>query len=121
MTYQKQQQNVEYFKYFASLKTSDARCAREIKFRFAWHKQYSTRKRIFSPANLRNKLVSVKFETQLCVMLKIWTLRRVDHKYVESFEMCWRRTKKINWTNSVKNEDVLKRVNEERNILHTRK
>jgi hypothetical protein len=31
---------------------------------------------------------------------------------------CWRRTEKISWTDYVKNEEVLLRVNEQRNILH---
>jgi hypothetical protein len=48
-----------------------------------------------------------------------WTLRAVDQKNLESFEMwCWRRMEKINWTDHVRNEDVLLRVKEHRNILH---
>jgi hypothetical protein len=48
-----------------------------------------------------------------------WTLRAVDQKYLESFEMwCWRKIKKISWTDHVRNEDVLLRVKEQRNILH---
>ena len=40
-------------------------------------------------------------------------------KYLESFEMwCWRRMEKIGWTDHVRNEEVLIRVNEQRNILH---
>jgi hypothetical protein len=32
-----------------------------------------------------------------------WTLRAVDQKHPESFEMwCWRRTEKISWTGHVK-------------------
>jgi hypothetical protein len=31
---------------------------------------------------------------------------------------CWRRTKKISWTDHVRNEEVLLRVKEQRNILH---
>ena len=31
-----------------------------------------------------------------------WTLRAVDHKYLESFEMwCWRRMEKISWNEEV--------------------
>jgi hypothetical protein len=49
-----------------------------------------------------------------------WTLRKVDHKYLESFEMWrWRRMEKISWTDLVTNEEVLHRVKEERNIVHT--
>ena len=48
-----------------------------------------------------------------------WTLRSADQKYLESSEMwCWRRMEKISWTDRVRNEDVLLRVNEQRNILH---
>jgi hypothetical protein len=48
-----------------------------------------------------------------------WTLRKVDQKYLESFEMfCWRRIEKIRWTDHVMNEKVLYRVKEKRNILH---
>jgi len=48
-----------------------------------------------------------------------WTPRAADQKYVESFEMWyWRRMEKISWTNHVRNEEVLLRVNEQRNILH---
>jgi hypothetical protein len=31
---------------------------------------------------------------------------------------CWRRTEKIIWTDRVRNEEVLHRVKEERNIVH---
>jgi hypothetical protein len=48
-----------------------------------------------------------------------WTLRAVDQKHLESFEMwCWRRMEKISWTYHVKNVEVLLRVKEQRNILH---
>jgi hypothetical protein len=47
-----------------------------------------------------------------------WTFRKVGQKYPESFEMwCWRRMDKISWTDRVRNEEVLHRVKEERNIL----
>jgi hypothetical protein len=46
------------------------------------------------------------------------TVRAVDHKQLESFEMgCWR-MEKISWTDHVRNEEVLLRVKEQRNILH---
>jgi hypothetical protein len=50
---------------------------------------------------------------------EIWTLRTADQKYLERVEMwCWRRMEKICWTDHVRNEDVLLRVNDQRNILH---
>ena len=50
-----------------------------------------------------------------------WTLRAVDQKHLESFEVwCWRRKEKISWTDHVRNEEVLVllRVKEQKNILH---
>ena len=48
-----------------------------------------------------------------------WTLRAVDQKHLESFEMwCWRRMEKISWTDHVRNEEVLLRIEEQKNILH---
>jgi hypothetical protein len=47
-----------------------------------------------------------------------WTLRKVDHKYLESFKMWfWRRKEKTSWTDSVKTEGV-HRVEDERYILY---
>jgi hypothetical protein len=47
-----------------------------------------------------------------------WTLRAVDQKYLESFEMwCWRRMEKISLTDHVRNEEVFLRVKKQRNIL----
>jgi hypothetical protein len=48
-----------------------------------------------------------------------WTLRAVDQKHLESFEKgCWRRMEKISWIDHMRNEEVLLRVKEQRNILH---
>jgi hypothetical protein len=48
------------------------------------------------------------------------TLREADQKYLESSKIwCWGRVAKISWTDHVRNEEVLHRVQEERNILHT--
>jgi hypothetical protein len=47
-----------------------------------------------------------------------WTLRAVDQKHLESFEMwCWRRMENSSLTDHVRNEEVLLRVKEQRNIL----
>ena len=69
--------------------------------------------------NLRKKLVKCYILTIALYGAETWTLRAADRKYLESFEMwCWRRMEKISWTDHVRNEEVLLRVNEQRNILH---
>jgi hypothetical protein len=68
---------------------------------------------------LRKKLVKCYVWSIALYGAETWTLRAVDQKRLESFEMwCWRRMEKISWTDHVRNEDVLLRVKEQRNILH---
>jgi hypothetical protein len=121
---QKQLENVEYFKYLGSMITNDARCTREIKYRIAMAKAaFNKKKNLFTSKldlNLRKKLVKCYiWSTALCGA-ETWTLRKINQKYLENFEMwCWRRMEKISWTDRVRNEEVLHRVKEERNIVHT--
>ena len=69
--------------------------------------------------NLRKKLVKCHILSMVLYGAETLTLRAVDQKYLESFEMwCWRRMEKISWTDHVRNEEVLFRVSEQRNILH---
>ena len=68
---------------------------------------------------MRKKLVKCYVWSIALYGAETWTLRAVDQKHLESFEMwCWRRMEKISWTNHVKNEDVLLRVKEQKNIVH---
>ena len=112
---QKQLGNVEYFNYLGSIITDDARCTCEIKSRIAMAKPtFNKKKALFTSKvelNLRQKLVLYDAVT--------WTLQKLDQKYLEIFEMwCWRRID-IRWTDHVRNEEVLERVKEGRNILQT--
>jgi hypothetical protein len=68
---------------------------------------------------LRKKLVKCYIWSIALYGVETWTLRAVDQKHLESFEMwCWRRMEKISWTDHVRNEAVLLRIKEQRNILH---
>jgi len=61
---------------------------------------------------LKKKLVKCYNWSIALYGAETWTLRAVDQKHLESFEMwCWR-------TDHVRNEEVLIRVKEERTILH---
>jgi len=47
-------------------------------------------------------------------------LTQTDRKRLEAFEMLiWRRIETISWLGKVTNEEVLKRVNEDRQILNS--
>jgi len=68
---------------------------------------------------LRKKLIKCYIWSMALYGAETWRLRAADQKYLKSFEMwCWRRMEKISWTDHVRNEEVLLRVNEQRNILH---
>jgi hypothetical protein len=67
---------------------------------------------------LRKKPVKCYIWSIASSCAETWSLRAVDQKHLESFDMwCWRRMEKISWTDRVKNE-VLLRVKEQWNILH---
>ena len=69
--------------------------------------------------DLRKKLAKCYVWSMALYGAETWTLRATDQKRLESFEMWgWRRMEKISWTDHVRNEEVLLRVNEQRNILH---
>jgi hypothetical protein len=94
--------------------TNDARCTREIKSRIAMAKAaFNKNKHIFASKldlNLRKKPVKCYIWSIAWYGAETWTLRKIDKKYLESFEMwCWRRMEKISWTDRVRNE-VLHRV-----------
>jgi hypothetical protein len=56
---------------------------------------------------LRNKLVKCDIWSKALYGSENWTLRAVDQKHLENFEMwCWRMMEKISWTDLVRNEDV---------------
>jgi hypothetical protein len=68
---------------------------------------------------LRKKLVKCYVWSITLYGVETSTLLAVNHKHLERFEIwCWRRMEKISWTDHVRNNEVLLRFNEQRNILH---
>jgi hypothetical protein len=88
---------------------------REIKSRIAIAKAAFNKKKTLSTSkldiNLRKKLVKCYICSIALYGAEKWTLRKVDQKYLESFEMwCWRRMEKTSWSSLMRNEEVLHRV-----------
>ena len=70
--------------------------------------------------NLRKKLVKCYIWSVALCGTEIWTLWKVDQKYLGSFEMqCWGRTLKSSWTSRMRHKEVLHNVEEQRNVLQT--
>jgi hypothetical protein len=91
---QKQLENVEYFNYLGSMITNDERCTIEIKSRIAMAKAAFNKKTLFTSnldLNLRKKLIKCYIWSIALYGTEKRTLRKMDQKYLESFEMwCWR-------------------------------
>jgi len=109
---QKQLENMESFKYMCSILTSDGRCTCEIKCRIALAKAaFSNKRFLFTStfdSELRKKPVKCYIWSIALYGAEYCTLRVVDQKHLECFEMSWwRRMEKISWTEHVRNEEVL--------------
>jgi hypothetical protein len=69
--------------------------------------------------HLRKKLVKYYVWGMALYGAETWALRIVGQKYLESFEIWCRKRIEINPTEYVEYEEVLQRIKDERNILHT--
>ena len=69
----------------------------------------------FQPANNRTEL-TLLIRSQLVIIVTNIIISE-EFLFIEDIQ-CWRRMEKISWTDHVRNEEVLLRVNEQRNILH---
>ena len=109
----KQLENVGCFKYLGIMLTNDGRCNCKIKSRIAMAKATCNKRRALFTSSLdlklRKKLVKCYIWSMTLYGAETWTLRAVDQKHLESFEMCWRRME-ISYTDRVRNEEVLLRV-----------
>jgi hypothetical protein len=96
---QKQLENIEAFKYLDSILTNDGRCTCEIKCRIVMAKASFNKKRTLFTSTLdlelRKKLVKCYIWSIALYGAETRTLRAVDQKHLESFEMwCCRRKEK---------------------------
>jgi len=66
---------------------------------------------------LKKRIVKCLVWSVAMYAAETWTLRQVDRKKIEAFETwIWRRMEKISWRDKITNDDVLRRVNKERNL-----
>ncbi|KAI5752247.1 hypothetical protein M8J77_015168 [Diaphorina citri] len=104
---------------------SSGSCTEEIRGRISMGKtayvkvqNILTARRI--PLQLRKRFAKCFIWSVVLYGSETWTLRKKEEKYLESFEMwLWRRMENIKWSDKIRNEEVLRRVEEERNIVKT--
>jgi hypothetical protein len=66
----------------------------------------------------KRKLVKLYIMSTVFYGSETCTLRKVDQKYLESYDVWYWRRMEISWSDRVRNEEVLHRLKQERNILH---
>ncbi|KAI5746408.1 hypothetical protein M8J77_003278 [Diaphorina citri] len=118
-------EQVENFRYLGGLIKSNGSCTEEIRSRigmgkiaFEKVKDLLTTRRI--PLKLRKRFAKCYVWSVVLYGAETWTMRKKEEKYLESFEMwVWRRLEGIKWSDRVRNEEVLRRVDEKREILRT--
>jgi len=109
-------EQVREFRYF------DGYCDKEIASRIGMAKKvFQDKRKLFTGKmnlELKKRIVKCLVWSVAMYAAETWTLREVDRKKIETFEMwIWRRMEKIGWSDKITNVDVLKRVNEERSLL----
>ncbi|KAI5715694.1 hypothetical protein M8J77_020891 [Diaphorina citri] len=118
-------EQVHKFKYLGGMIYSSGSCTEEIRGRISMGKtayvkvqNILTARRI--PLQLRKRFAKCFIWSVVLYGSETWTLRKKEEKYLESFEMwLWRRMENIKWSDKIRNEEVLRRVEEERNIVKT--
>ena len=117
-------EQVTSFKYLGSTITEDGRCESEIDIRIAIAKAAFTKRReLLSRAiniYLKKKIIKTMAWSILLYGCETWTLKKEEIKQMEACEMWfWRRLLKIKSTDKISNEEVLRRVDEQRTLIDT--
>ena len=115
-------EQVHEFCYLGSMITEDAKCHKEIRRRIALGKQAFNKRRELMRRSfnqeLKKRMVKCLVWSVVLYGAETWTIRQEDLKRLQAFEMwIWRRMERISWTEHISNEEVLKRVGEERGLI----
>ena len=112
----------DYFKYLGSTITNNGECTNDIRTRIALAKAaFNSRRSLLTgklDLKLKKKLVKCYVWSVALYGAETWTLRKKERNYLEAFEMwCWRRMEKISYMDRITNEEVLRRVQENRSLI----
>ena len=116
-------EQVRQFKYLGTQITEDARTETELRCRTSIAKaKFSSMNTVLTSRQLSTEL---KLRVLNCYIMSIftygceaWTLTEVMEAKVDAFEMwCFRRMAKISWKDKVTNNEVLRKLGTERNLL----
>jgi len=118
-------EQVASFKYLGSIIiTEDGRSLNDVKARIALAKDaFSKRKELLTKSlskELKKRIVKVLVWPVVMYGCETWTLRKEEIDILEALEMwIWRRLGNISWEQKIRNEEVLRRVKENRCLITT--
>ena len=117
-------EQVKEFPYLGSTITEDARCHREIQRRIVIGKDaFEKRKELLRGKinkELKKRMVKTLVWSVMLYGSETWTMRKEDIKRIEAFKMwIWRRMERVSWREHTTNEEVLRRVGENRSLIRT--
>jgi hypothetical protein len=117
-------EQVTQFCYLGSTITEDCRSHTEIKKRIVMGKEAFNKRRELLRGKLKLELKKRMVKSLVWSVVlygaETWTVTKEDTKRLEAFEMwTWRRILKISWTEHQSNEEVLRKVQEERTLMNT--
>ena len=115
-------EQIQSYIYLGTMITSDGRPDKEIKRRISMAKS-----KFFQLGTiLRDNIsVRVKYKIIKCYVLSVlmygcetWTMRKKEIRSLEAFEMwIYRKMNRIRWTDKISNEELLKMLDKERNLV----
>src|SRR6267154_1085287 len=117
-------EQVKSFKYLDSIITEDGRSDVDVKSRIAMAKDaFNQRKDLLTRGlsrTLKKRMVKVLMWSVVLYGCETWTLLQDEINRLQALEMwLWRGFEKISWSDRMKNEDVLKRVEEKSCLIRT--
>ena len=114
-------EQVKRYDYLGTVTTEDGRSLAEVKKRIGiaksafWKHGELLRNRV--SIKTKKKILECYIHSTMMYCCETWTITNEIKRRIEAFEMwCYRRILKISWKDHVTNEEVLRRVGEERKL-----
>jgi hypothetical protein len=117
-------EQINQFKYLGSIIDNEGRSKKEIKSRIGQAKKaFLLKSKLLTSNNVdqrtRKHLIKTYVWSTALYDCGTWTLNKKEETTLEAFEMwCWRKMKKIKWTELKTNEEVLDLVKKKRTLLN---
>jgi len=115
-------EQVNHFKYLGSVISEDGYCEKDVRCRITMAKNaFMEKKKLLTSKlnmDLKKRIIKSTIWGVALYAAETWTLTETSRKKLEAFESwVWRRMLKICWTEKITNEEVRKRICEEKKYI----